>query len=92
MIDEKSQFEDAGEVETERDDNSEVERPKSVAVVGKTASMVVSHWVSFDLNARQSDVEDSFDNNPHPVEHPSTQSWCSTLQLASIKEEYAVPL
>ena len=72
MIDEKRQFEDAGKVQTECDDSSEVEGPESVAVVGKTASMVMSHWVSFDLNSRESDVKDSFDDNPHPVEHPST--------------------
>src|SRR5271170_1099073 len=81
MIDEKRQFEDAGKVQTECDDSSEVEGPYSAAVVGKTASMVMSHWVSFDLNSRESDVKDSLDNNPHPVEHPSTQSRCSSLPI-----------
>jgi len=41
-------------------------------MVEKTATMVMSQWVSFDLNSGESNVEDSLHNNPNPVEHPST--------------------
>lgn len=42
--------------------------------------MIVSHWVAFDLNTRESDVKDALNNNKNPVEDPCTETRiCSLL-------------
>ena len=42
--------------------------------------MIVSHLVAFDLDTRESDVEDAFNNDESPVEDPCIETRiCSLL-------------
>ena len=45
--------------------------------------MVVSKGIAFDLNAGESDVEDTFNNDKYPVKDPCAQSWIRSLSLIS---------
>jgi hypothetical protein len=70
MVNEECEFKDTREVEAQSEDHGGVKRPNGITEVWKATIVIVSEGIAFDLNAGESDVEDTFNNDKYPVKGP----------------------
>ena len=82
MVDDKSSFEYAGEMEGQSEHQRDVKGPDGITIVWETTIIVVLKGESLDLKARESNIEDPFYDDKSPINHPRIASGPSTLNLA----------